>query len=158
MKKSELRQIVREVLKEELNKTNKSTQLKEARTSAEILAEIERLQQELAQARAAEKKATYDSFPQEVYAWDMYLVPTDKGTLCSAEKYRGVWDGIVYETENKALDAGRLHLQELDDEGELGDDLNDYVESDDYTIDVFAIPLKDIPSRVLERSNLNHLI
>jgi hypothetical protein len=123
------------------------------------MAEIERLKRELEQAITAEKRAFYSGdFPTEVYAWDMYIVPADKGTFCSAEKYRGVWDGVVYETEDDAIAAGRYHLHELDDEGELSDDPAEYVEPEDYTIDVFAIPLKDVPKSVLDQSNLSHLI
>jgi hypothetical protein len=153
--KSELKEMIRETLKEEL----KRTPLKEARSVADIEAEIARLQRELADAKVAEKKATYGgSFPGEVWAWDMYIDPADKGTFCSAEKYGGVWDGVVFETEDAALDAGWHHLQELDDESELSDDYDEYVEPDDYTVDAFAIPLKDVPASVLEWSNLEHLI
>jgi hypothetical protein len=155
MTKSELKSLIRECLKEELS--NRSS-LKEARTSAEIQAEIDRLQQELADAKVAEKKATYGSrFPKKVWAWDMYTDPAEKGTFCSATKYAGAWEGVVYETEEEALDAGWYHLQELDDEGELGD-YDEYIEPDAYTVEAFAIPLKDVPARVLEWSNLKHLI
>lgn len=93
-----------------------------------------------------------------VYAWDMYLDPADKGTFCSAEKYNGVWDGMVYETKLEAVNAGYYHLQELEDEGELSDDPDIYVEPNDYTIDVIKIPLEEVTRETLEYSNLDHLI
>lgn len=152
---------------ETLNSTRKPNKkyLKEARSITEILADIERhqaelqrLEQELEQAKVAKKKASYEgNFPTEVYAWDMYIDPTDKGTFCSAEQTNGIWDGIVFEDEDDAFDAGLYHLRELDTEGELSDDPDEEVEPDDYTIDVFAIPLAAVPKAVLERSGLSHL-
>jgi hypothetical protein len=153
--KSELKGMIREALREEL----KRAPLKEARSVADIEAEIARLQRELADAKVAEKRiALGGALPAFVWAWDMYIDPAEKGTFCSAEKYAGAWDGVVFETEDAALDAGWYHLQELDDEGELSDDPDDYIEPDDYTVDAFAIPLKDVPASVLKWSNLEHLI
>ena len=127
--------------------------LKESRSAAEIQAEIERLQQELAQAKAAEKRATYDGkFPTTLYTWDIYLDEEDKGTWCGAEKDGFDWDGIVYETADDAVDGGWNLLQELEDEGELEYD------PDEYTIDTIAIPFKELTAETLEYSNLDHLI
>jgi hypothetical protein len=155
MKKSELRTMIKEVLTEELVKKEPLT---EWRSADAIKADIAKLQQELHDTEVAEKKATYSSMPTVVYAWDAYVSPTEKGTFCSAEKYNGVWEGTVFETEDDAVDAAWLHLQELDDEGELSDDPDEYLEADDFTIDVFTIPLKDIPDEVLAWSDLEHLI
>lgn len=126
--------------------------LKEPRSVADIEAEIARLQQELADAKAVEKKASYGgTLPTFVYAWDMYTDPANKGDWVSTN-----YD-TVFETENKAIDAGCLLLSELADEGELGDE-DEYVEPDDYTVGVIKIPLATVPAEMLRYSNLNHLI
>ena len=126
--------------------------LKESRSAADIEAEIEKLQQELQQAKAAEKSATYSEFPTELYAWDMYITEDEKGTWCSAEKYEGTWDGVVFETEEDAVNAALTLLNELDDEDELRGD------KDDYTIDTFTIPITELTVEDLEFSDLDHLI
>lgn len=95
---------------------------------------------------------TADQKAQKVYIWDMYVDLADKGTWTSAELYRGEWDGYVYETEKAALDGGWSHLQELEDEGELRG------EPDDYTVEAVAIPLSEVPTRTLAFSSLDHLI
>lgn len=128
-------------------------ELKEARTPDEIRAEIEKLQQELADAEAAEKKASYGgNVPTEVWIYDMYLDPADKGTWTSAELDNGKWDGYVYETEDAALDGAWNHLCELEDEDELEGD------PDEYTIEAFAVPVSDVDEDTLSFSNLDHLI
>jgi hypothetical protein len=104
------------------------------------------------------KNTNNNSSEKVVYAWDIYLDPRDKGTFCSAEKYNGVWDGMVYETDIDADNAAWYHLQELEIEGELSPDPNVYVEPDDYTIDIFTIPLSEVSDAVLHYSNLDHLI
>ena len=108
--------------------------------------------------QATSKNTNNNSSEKVVYAWDIYLDPRDKGTFCSAEKYNGVWDGMVYETEAKAENAAWYHLLELEDEDELSPDPNIYVEPDDYTIDIFTIPLSEVSDAVLHYSNLDHLI
>ena len=148
--KAELKAMIKEALREELASKKP---LKEARSSADIQAEIERLQQELAQAKAAEKKATYGgNLPKQVWSWDMYIDPSEKGTWCSAVKHRGEWDGNVFETEDDAVDGAWTLLSELEDEGELDGD------PDDYTIDTFSIPISDVSDYLLSFSNLDHLI
>ena len=128
-------------------------ELKEARTPDEIRAEIAKLQQELADAEAAEKKASYGgNLPTEVWIYDMYLDPADKGTWTSAELYNGKYDGYVYETEDAALDGAWLHLSELEDEGELEGD------PDDYYIEAFAVPVSEVHEDTLSFSKLDHLI
>ena len=83
-----------------------------------------------------------------VYIWDMWMDPADKGTWCSAEKYHGEYDGLVFENRNEAYHAGADHLYELDVEGELrGDPI-------DYTIDVLAIPRAEVSDYTLEFSGL----
>jgi hypothetical protein len=142
-------------LYEHVNENRKAKQrnaLLEARSVADIEAEIARLQQELAQAKVAEKKASYgNNLPQTVWVWDMYIDPKDKGTWTSIE------NDTVFETEEKALDAGWLHLCELDDEGELGDD-DEYIEPDDYNVEAYEIPIYRVSDEVLEWSHLAHLI
>ena len=129
-----------------------ATKLTEARSIADIEAEIARLQQELADAKVAEKKVSYGgTLPTYVYAWDMYIDPANKGEWVSTN------NDMVFETEDKAIDAGCLLLSELDDEDELGDD-DEYVDPDDYTVDVIKIPLASVPAEMLRFSNLSHLI
>lgn len=147
--KSELRQIIKEALKEELHSQHS---LKEWRSSADIQAEIARLQQELADAKVREKKASYgNNLPKFVYAWDMYIDPADKGTWTSLD------GDMVFETEDDAENAGIQLLSELDHEGELGDE-DEYVEPMDYAIDVIKIPVSNVSNDVLIYSNLKHLI
>lgn len=132
---------------------SKASSLKESRTADEIRAEIARLQKELEQAEIAEKQATYSgALPQVVYMWDMYRRKKAKGTWTSVEIDNSGWDGIVFETEEDALHAGMRHLDELDYEDELAG------RPEDYTIDIVAIPLANVPEEILEYSNLEHLI
>ena len=148
--KSELKEMIREALREEFVKSKRP--LKESRSVADIEAEIARLQQELADAKVAEKKASYGgTLPTYVYAWNMYIDPANKGEWVSTD------NDMVFETEDKAIDAGCLLLRELDDEGELGDE-DEYVDPDDYTVDVIKIPLATVPAEILRSSNLSHLI
>ena len=128
-------------------------ELKEARTPDEIRAEIAKLQQELAAAQAAEKKASYgNNLPTEVWIWDVYLEPNDKGTWTSAELYNGKYDGYVFETEDEALDAAWSHLSELEDEGELEGD------PDDYYVEAFSVLVSEVDEDTLSESGLNHLV
>lgn len=139
---------------EDLNKTP----LKEAhRSVAEIEAEIARLKRELAAAKVAEKKAAMTEKPTVVWVWDMYLDPKNKGTWTSAELYNGVWDGIVFESKDKALNAAWDHLKELDDAGELGDWENP-VDPDEYTIEAFSVPVSDVDPDTFHFSNLEHYL
>lgn len=132
---------------------NREETLKESRSVADIEAEIARLQQELKQAKVAEKKASYNgNLPKVVYIWDMYLNPLDKGSWTSAELYNGKWDGAVFETEDKALDAGYYLLKELEDEG----DLDAYPE--DYRVEAFSVSVSDVDPDTLRLSELEHLI
>lgn len=134
-------------------KTESKKVLKESRSAAEIEAEIERLQQELAQAKVNEKSAGYNGkYPTVLYAWDMYIDDSEKGTWCSAEKEDYTWDGIVFETEKDAISAAQTLLGELDNEGEL------YGDPDEYTIDIITIPITDLTVETLEDSDLEHLI
>ena len=126
--------------------------LKESRSAEDIQAEIDRLTQELQQARVDEKSATYKQFPTELYAWDMYISKKHKGTWCSAEKEENTWDGTVYETKEDAVNAAVTLLGELAGEGDLEGD------PDEYTIDTFAIPITELTVEDLEYSDLEHLI
>lgn len=126
--------------------------LKESRSAADIEAEIERLQQELQLAKAAEKRARYSKLPDTLYIWDMYKDENEKGTWCSAEKYGIDWDGTVFETEEDAFNAAATLLNELADENELDGD------PDDYTIDIIPVPFKELTAEILEYSDLDHLI
>ena len=135
---------------------------KTTRSSVEILADIDRLKQELKQALIAEKQASYSKLPDVVYIWDMYLNEEDKGNWTSAEIYNGLYSGTVFETEDKAFDAGLNLLRELEDEGELtyeDEDGEEYeVEPEDYTIDTITISVKDVDEETLADSGLAHLI
>ena len=123
------------------------------RTAAEIQAEIDKLQQELRQAMTAEKSNAYNGkFPTELYAWDMYLDDSKKGTWCSVEKDGSTWEGRVFETEADAFNAGLTLLYELSDEDELRG------EPEDYTIATFSIPITELTVELLEESDLEHLI
>ena len=130
--------------------SNTKKVLKESRSPDEIQAEIDRLTNELQQAKVAEKSSTYTKFPTELYAWDMYIDKKDKGDWCSAEKEDGTWDGMVYETEEDAINGAITLLGEVADEGELEGD------PDEYTID--TIPITELTIEDLEYSDLEHLI
>ena len=127
------------------NKTNRS--------AADIRAEIECLQQELTQAIIEEKRNTYNgTFPTTLYTWDMYVDEDEKGTWCGAEKDGIDWNGYVYETEDDAVTGGLDLLMQLNNEGDLDYDV------DDYTVDTIAIPFKELTAEILEYSDLEHLI
>ena len=126
--------------------------LKDSRSVADIEAEIAKLQAELEAAKVAEKKASYTNLPTKVWIWDMYSNPADKGSWTSAELYNGAWDGVVFETEDEALNAGYYHLGELEDEGELDGD------PDDYYVEAFSVPVSDVDPDTLLLSGLEHLI
>lgn len=133
--------------------------LTEARSVAEIKAEIRALMTELRDAERAERAATATSIPTavpttpvskaestSVWTWDIYLTPEKKGT------WTGIQNDLVFETKDKALDAAWTLLNELDDEGELEYD------PDDYYVEAFEIPISSVSKEVLSFSNLNHLI
>lgn len=133
--------------------SDRTRTLKEHRSSADIQAEIDSLQQELAQTKIAEKSTTYNNaFPTKLYAWDMYIKESEKGMWCSAERDGFTWDGRVFETEEAAQEAAWTLLTELDGENELWGD------SDEYTIDTFTIPITEVTVELLEESDLEHLI
>ena len=83
-----------------------------------------------------------------VYIWDMYIDPADKGTWCSAEEYNGEYDGSVFKTKEAAYNEGKIHLYELEDEGQLRGD------PEDYDIDVIEIPKNKVSEYTLEFSGL----
>lgn len=147
---------------EELNRVSnvntKKKTLTESRSVAEIEAEIAKLQKELEVAKVAEKKASYNSLPTKVWIWDVYLEPSEKGTWTSAELYKGKWDGTVFETEEKALEAAWYHLGELDDEGELWDEDDNPADPDDYYVEAFQVDIIEVDRNTLIDSNLEHLI
>jgi hypothetical protein len=133
--------------------------LTEARSVAEIKAEIHALMKELRDAERAEKAATVTSTATavpatpvskakstSVWTWDIYLTPKKKGT------WTGIQNDLVFETQDKALDAAWALLNELDDEGELRGD------PDDYYVEAFEIPLSSVSKEALKYSNLTHLI
>lgn len=92
--------------------------------------------------------STGSEHEEMVYIWDMYIEPRDKGTWCSAELYNGEYDGSVYETAEKAEQAGLAHLWELEDEGELRG------RADDYDIKAVAIPKSKVSDYTLKFSGL----
>ena len=138
-----------ENLPEHTNQDNKTVI---HRTAAEIQAEIAKLQQELANAEIAEKRASYSKLPNTLYIWDMYKNASKKGTWCSAEKDGIDWEGIVFETEDDAANAAWTLLKELEDENELTGD------PDEYTIDIIPVPFRELTAEILEYSDLEHLI
>lgn len=124
-----------------------SSKLKESRSVADIEADIARLQQELEQAKIAEKKASYGgNLPKTVWTWDIYLEPSEKGT------WTGIENDLVFETKDKALDAAWVLLNELDEEGELSGD------PDDYYVEAFEVPLSSVSAPILKFNKLAHLI
>lgn len=144
--------------------------LRESRSIADIRSDITRLQNminklqdELHAAQVEEKAAAYeDDFPTELFIWDAYLEPDEKGTWTSASLYEGEWDGAVYETAEEAIDAGYYHLQELENEDELYIEDEDgeliYLDPDDYRVDAVAIPLAEVSDSSLKDFDLEHLI
>jgi hypothetical protein len=131
--------------------------LKEARSVAEIKADIRALMAELRDAERAERAAMASPAvsttttaatvkPTTVWAWDMYLEESEKGTWTSIN------NDLVFETKDKALDAAWGLLRELEDEGELSGD------PDDYYVDAFEIPLSSVSKDILRYSDLEHLI
>lgn len=134
------------------------------RSSAEIKAEIARLEQELKVAEIAEKNVSYNdntsqtNTPQTVWVWDMYLESSDQRTWTSAEKENGKWEGIVFETEDEALNAGWKHLNELADKDELYDNDDEPCDPAEYYIEAFEVPLSEVDITTLEESGLQHLI
>lgn len=138
---------------ESLSKRDNIKTLKESRSSADIEAEIAKLQQELTQAKVAEKKASYaGKLPAVVYAWDIYLEPFEKGTWTSEDAE------YVFETEQEALDAAWEHLNELYNEGELEDFYGNPADPSDYYVTAYSIPLNKVSQDILKFSNLEHLI
>ena len=125
--------------------------LPKVRSVAEIEADIERLKRELAQAKEEEKRATAKaSGVSEVWYWDMYKDPEDKGSWISIDSY------ILFETEDEAIDAGWVLLNELDDQGDLDDD-GEYTDPDDYTVEAHSVPVSRVPHQILNDSELGHL-
>lgn len=100
-----------------------------------------------ATSKSANKPAQSNS-TELVYIWDMYIDPIDKGTWCSAEEYNGEYDGSVFKTKEAAFNEGKLHLYELEDEGRLRGD------PEDYDIDVIAIPKNKVSDYTLEFSGI----
>lgn len=120
---------------------SKPKQPKRPLTEARSVADIE------ANAKVAEEKASYNSnLPTEVWYWDVYFDPSEKGAWTSIE-----YDA-VFETEDAAINAAYEHLDELADEGELEYDL------DDYYVDAVKIPISKVSPDVLKCSGLDHLI
>ncbi len=94
------------------------------------------------------KQVTTNTASEVVYIWDMYIDPKDKGTWCSAEEYNGEYDGSVFKTKEAAYNEGKIHLYELEDEGQLRGDPGD------YDIDIVAIPKNKVSDYTLEFSGL----
>jgi hypothetical protein len=133
--------------------------LTEARSVAEIKEEIRTLMKELRDAERAERATAVASTdtvvstapvskakPTSVWTWDIYLTPKKKGT------WTGIQNDLVFETQDKALEAAWALLNELNDEGELDGD------PDDYYIEAFEVPLARVSAAVLKFSDLSHLI
>lgn len=93
-------------------------------------------------------QSTVGKSDEFVYIWDMYIDPIDKGTWCSAEKYNGEYDGFVFKTKEEAFRYGKEHLYELEDEGELRGD------PDDYDIDTVTIRKSEVSDYTLKFSGI----
>lgn len=98
--------------------------------------------------KQASQQAIGSQSTEIVYIWDMYIDPRDKGTWCSAEEYNGEYDGSVFKTKEAAYNEAKIHLYELEDEGQLRGD------PEDYDIDVIAIPKNKVSQRSLKISCL----
>jgi hypothetical protein len=133
---------------------SKAKVLKEARSVAEIEAEIAKLKLELEQAKIAEKNMGSQTKVPTVWVYDIYSEPSKKGTWTSLD---GKVD-IVYETREKAIEAATAILRLLDNHREIDDIEIDFNYEDKYTIDAFEIPVTKVSSEVLRQSNLKHLI
>ena len=83
-----------------------------------------------------------------VYIWDMYIDKFDKGNWLSADYYNGEWQGMVYESKAEALKYGRMHLEELEEEGELRGS------PDDYDIDIIEVPILKVSKSTLRFSGI----
>jgi DNA-directed RNA polymerase subunit RPC12/RpoP len=140
----------KELLEAKVSTIKDKQALTEARSIADIEAEIAGLQQELAQAKEDEKRAASKG-TKSVWIWDMYIDAADKGSWTSIDQ------GVVFETKDKAIEEGSYHLGELDDEGELLDDDENPVDPDEYTVDAIEIPLIRVPEDILRYSRLGHL-
>ena len=100
--------------------------------------------------KSSSDKSTANSPSDDVvYIWDMYMDPRDKGNWCSAEEYNGEYDGSVFKTKEAAFNEGKIHLYELEDEGQLRGN------PEDYDIDVVAIPKNKVSGYTLEFSGIN---
>jgi hypothetical protein len=97
----------------------------------------------------ANRPATRDKETDVVYIWDMYVDPKEKGTWCSAEEYNGEYDGSVFKTKEAAYNEAKIHLFELEDEGNLRGD------PEDYDIDIIEIPKAKVSAYTLEFSGIN---
>jgi hypothetical protein len=80
----------------------------------------------------------------------MYKDPEDKGTWLSID------NDILFETEDEAIDAGWVLLNELDDQGDL-DDEGEYTDPDDYTVEAHSVPVSRVPQQILNSADLGHL-
>lgn len=128
-------------------KSPKAKKLQESRSVADIEADIAKLQAELADAKVAEQKASYGgNIPTDVWYWDIYKDPSEKGTWTSIDT------DLVFETEDAAIDGAYAHLRELNDEGELEGEV------DDYYVDAVKISSSKVSPEALEWSGLDHLI
>ena len=85
---------------------------------------------------------------KDVYVWSMYIDNQTKGNWMSAEEVHGQYEGFVFETAQEAIDFGHNHLRELEDEGELLGD------ADDYTVEAVAIPISKVSKSTLTFSGM----
>jgi hypothetical protein len=121
-----------------------TTTLTEARSAADIEADIARLERELAAAKAellsVRKANLRGKLPAQLYTWDAYKTVAEKGTWTSE---------IVHETPEAAKAAGEAIVANNLEPGET---------FDQYTIEVVAVPFSTISNDTLEDSGLDHLI
>ena len=85
---------------------------------------------------------------KDVYVWSMYIDNQTKDNWMSAEEIRGQYEGFVFETAQEAINFGHNHLKELEDEGEL------LGEAEDYTVEAVAIPISKVSKSTLTFSGM----
>lgn len=126
--------------------------LTEARSSAEIRAEIEKLKQELKLALAAEKGSKNKKEPV-VYIWNRTLNGDIKDSSAAMSRRKGnKLIGKVFETKDAAIEEGNNALERADIAGMLE---APYTK---YKIDIAEVLISEVPEETLQKSGLAHLI
>lgn len=93
----------------------------------------------------------------------IYVAMRGKNEYFSSAEFNpntNMWEAMqtFFETEDDALNGGWLHMQELDNEGELLDDNDRPIDIDDLDIIAKEIPISQVSDEDLEFSDLEDLI